>query len=60
MDRHKQLVAALNAMVDIEKRRRELTKKLREELADVKSQMTLLRRELNSGEIEINPQGRLI
>jgi hypothetical protein len=60
LDRHKQLVGQLNEMVDIEARKRTFNKEIREELDEVKSQMTRLRREINSGEMEVNPQGKLL
>jgi hypothetical protein len=60
LQRHKQLVAQLNELVDIEARKRTFNKEIRDELDDAKSQMTRLRREINSGEVEINPQGKLL
>ena len=60
LDRHRQLVAMLNEMVDIESRKRTFNHEVRDELAEVKSQLTRLRREINTGEVEIDPQGKLL
>jgi hypothetical protein len=56
MNKGIELAGALDELAQIEFRKREFSREIKDEISDTKSLITRLRRETSSGEVEINPQ----